>query len=140
MQYYALWVSPMSSSYSLGNCSGVNGLVYGFDSSYIVKHTLGEELGRSIPMHALLDSETVFNVGAKVTTTLGKRLQIDVNGIRQSHKYGELKTIGWIPGSSNPEDGLTCEKLPGESHPLQNILKTNNINSTWVVQWLKDPR
>ncbi len=64
--------------------------VYGFDSSYIVKHTLDEGLGRNIPKHTFVESTTVFNIAAKRATTLEKRLQIDVNGIRQSHKNSEL--------------------------------------------------
>ncbi len=64
-------------------------LVYGFDSSFIVKHTLEEAMGRKIPLDILVDSKTVFNTITKGATTLEKRLQIDASAIQQSHKTGE---------------------------------------------------
>lgn len=102
-------------------------LVYGFDSAYIVKHTLDSCLKEKIPLHVYTDSRTVFNTIAKTSSTLEKRLQIDAHSLRQSHKNGEITTLAWIPGNINPADGLTRAKLLPETHPLRKVLETNTI-------------
>ncbi len=75
-------------------------------------------MGRKIPLDILVDSKTVFNTITKGATTLEKRLQIDASAIQQSHKTGEIRMMGWIPGSSNPADGLTRENILSEIAPI----------------------
>jgi len=103
-------------------------LVNGFDSAFIIKHTVSEILDMDIPMDAFVDSRTTFNCVAKNSTTLEKRLQIDVAALRESLTRGELRCMGWIPGSANPADGLTKDKIPNAEHPLTLLMRNNFIN------------
>lgn len=102
-------------------------LVNGYDEAFIVKHTMEEILKRKIHLDVYIDSRTTFNCVAKHAPTLEKRLQIDVSALRESHMRGEIRTIGWIPGSKNPADGLTRDKIVNSHHPLIQLMKTNSI-------------
>ena len=105
----------------------IHGLLYRFDSAYIIMLTLQEILGREIDLEGQVDSQTLFNVVAKYASTLEKRLQIDVNSIRQRQDNGELKKLGWIPGHQNNADGLT-KMLISKAHPLWKLITTNSID------------
>ena len=94
----------------------IHGLLYVFDSSYIIKLTLQEILGREIDLEGYVDSETWLNIVAKYASTLKKRLQIDVKSILQSQENGELKTLEWIPGHQKCADVLT-KMLIIKAHP-----------------------
>ncbi len=100
-------------------------LIYGFDASFVVKHTLEAARGQFVPLDTYIDSRTTFSTIAKSSNTLEKRLQIDVSAISESHKKGELKTLGTLLGDVNQADGLTRDKILKNSHPLCNLLHTN---------------
>ncbi len=42
-------------------------LVFGFDNSYIVKHTIDKAMGKEIPLETYTDSPTLFNTIAKAS-------------------------------------------------------------------------
>ena len=112
----------------------LHALIWGFDNAYIVQDIVSEILGRKIEIDAYVDSRTVFNVVAKHSNTLKKRLQIDFNALRESHSNGELRYLAWIPGFQNPGDGLT-KGLLGKKHPLWNAMTSNCISITpegWI--------
>lgn len=102
-------------------------LVHGFDNAYLAQHILQEILDQDIPIDGFVDSRTVFNVVAKSSATLEKRLQIDVNSLRESHGKGELRCLSWIPGSENYADGLTKHSIDS-THPLWSLIKTNKVD------------
>ena len=102
-------------------------LVHGFDQAFVIQHTLHEILGRNLPIDAYVDSRTAFNFVAKNADTMEKRLQIDANALRQSLQQGELRSIGWIPGTENPADAFTRKCLPSENHPLIRLMKSNKL-------------
>lgn len=104
----------------------VHGLLYGFDNAIVVKRTMEEILRKYIPLDGVIDSKTLFNIVAKSSTTLEKRLQIDVFALRESHEKGELRNIAWIPGTNNPADGLTKE-LVKDGHPLWRLMLSNKL-------------
>ena len=95
----------------------LHALVYGFDNAYGVREAINCTLGLNVQIHSFVDSRTVFNVVAKQATTSEKRLQIDINALRQSYQLGEMHYFGWIPGEQNVADGLT-KGLIDRSHPL----------------------
>jgi len=66
----------------------LHALIYGFDNAYLVRDILEEVLQQKIEIDGYLDSRTVFNVVAKSSSTLEKRLQIDVHALRTSRKRG----------------------------------------------------
>jgi len=86
-----------------------------------------EVLGKIIEIDRYLESRTVFNIVARNSATLEKRLQIDVHALRESHARGELRDLAWIPGAQNVSDGLT-KGLIDASHPLWKLITSNEIN------------
>lgn len=68
--------------------SEIQALVLGFDFAYLFKDRIEEILGRSIRLESMVDSETVFNVVAKVGQTAERRLQLDVLALLPSYDKG----------------------------------------------------
>jgi len=116
----------------------LHALIYGFDNAYLVRDILEEVLQQKIEIDGYLDSRTVFNVVAKSSSTLEKRLQIDVHALRESHAKGELRYLAWIPGTENVADGLT-KGLVDASHPLWKLIKSNEI-SVQPQGWVESSR
>ncbi len=104
----------------------VHGLIYGFDNAFVAKEMLREILGENLPIDGIVDSRTLFNVVAKNSSTLEKRLQIDVHSLRESHDRGELRYLAWAPGEENVADELT-KTLVKEHHLLWKLMITNKI-------------
>ena len=102
-------------------------LVFGFDHAFVVQYLVKELLGRLIPIDIYIDSRTAFNCVGKDANTTEKRLQIDAASVRQAIRRGEIRNIGWIPGTENPADGMTRKKLPNEAHPLSVLMRTNKF-------------
>lgn len=109
--------------------SELHALVYGFDQAYTVQNQLQEILNHDIPIDVFVDSKTLFNVVARHGDTREKRLQIDINSLRESHTSGEMRHIYWIPGSQNIADALTKDVISA-SHALWTLMKTNRIHIT----------
>jgi len=87
-----------------------------------------------LDIDAYVDSKTVFNEVAKQSSTLEKRLQIDVHALRESHSKGELRYLAWIPGNQNVADALT-KGLIDARHPLWNLMTKNRLEikpNGWV--------
>lgn len=87
--------------------SEIHALVLGFDYAYIIKDMVRDITGMNMPIEAIVDSRTVFDVIEKDGLTTERRLQIDICALRESYSRGELARISWIPGHVNPSDVLT---------------------------------
>ena len=72
----------------------------GFDFAYLMRHDLQRMLKRKIPLTMITDSEQLFKVIIKSTTTTEKRLMIDVETARAAYNEGEISDVGWIPEES----------------------------------------
>ena len=104
-------------------------LSYGFDNAYVTQSMLREILRSNVPIEAYVDSKTLFGVVAKYANTKEKRLQIDVAALREAHSKREIRSLSWIPGTSNPADGLT-KGIVNDSHPLLSLLNNNELSIT----------
>lgn len=93
-----------------------------------MKHISYNITGQDIPIGAFVDSCTTFNCVAKDGKTMEKRIQIDVNALRESRDRSELRTLGWIPGKLNPTDGVTKNEIPNRNSPLLSLMKQNKIH------------
>ena len=111
-------------------------LVHGFDQAYVVQDMLRQITGKTIDIDAFIDSQTLFNLVAKHSNPLERRLLIDVNALRQSHRKGELRNVAWIPTGQNVADGLT-KRLIGRTHSLWKLL-TENIVPVTPLGWVKN--
>ena len=104
----------------------LHALVYGFENDYDAREAISSTMGKHIDIHSFVDSRTVFNVVAKRANTREKRLQIDINALRQSYQKGEIYYFGWIPGNQNVADGLT-KGLIDSTHPLWKFMTENRL-------------
>lgn len=104
----------------------IQALVLGFDFAFVIRDMVEELTRRSVPIEAIIDSKTMFNVIARDGQTTERRLQIDIFALRQSYDNGELRRISWIPGTANPADALTKPVLNTRS-PLFKLMQTNRL-------------
>lgn len=65
----------------------------------------------------------------KQESTLEKRLQIDVFSSHESHEKGDLRYLGWIPGTENVADGL-AEGIVTNAHPLWKLMSPTSFKSS----------
>lgn len=63
-------------------------LVSGFDQAFVVNKLMDELLGTALPLDAYIHSRTTFNCVAMFSSTLEKRLQIDVAALHESYIRG----------------------------------------------------
>ena len=103
-------------------------LVNGFDNAFVAKYSLGEMLGSNIPLDVLFDSRTTFKCVPKHAPTMEKRLQIDINALRQSHSKGEIRCVGWISGTLNRANGLTRKKFVQKGNTLFRLISENIVD------------
>lgn len=105
-----------------------------FDLAFLLKTDLETMLSAKVPLIMMIDSDSVFKVIVKNTSTTEKRLMIDIRAAREAYESQEISDVGWIRGSDNPADGLT---KPGRCEALENILDRGLVNipvQQWVVR------
>jgi hypothetical protein len=103
-----------------------------FDYAFTLRHDLEHMLGRSIPLSMLTDSKSLFDVISKSSTTLERRLMIDIAVSREAYNTQELSDIGLVRSEYNPADAFT---KAGNCRILDNILRTGRLDHP-VVQWV----
>lgn len=79
----------------------------GFDFSFTLRHDLERMIAQNIPLTMYTDSDSLFKVIKKSTTTTERRLMIDIRAAREAYQREEISDIAWIRGDQNPADGLT---------------------------------
>lgn len=65
--------------------SEVHGLVQGFFVSFDIHHMLKEVLRKKLKIEAYVDSRSVFDVVSNQGKTVEKRLQIDIQALKESY-------------------------------------------------------
>jgi len=96
-------------------------------------HTVGRLIGRKMQLRLFTDSRTLFDAIVSFCSTTEKPLLIDIFGLREAYRNGDLARLGWIRTEYNIADGLTKDKKDG---PLHSMLRTHRIN-TPVEQWVE---
>lgn len=103
-------------------------LADGFDIAYSLKHDLQKLMGKRVPITLFTDSLSLFDTITKATTTLEKRLMIDVENVKETYVKHELEKLGYVRSQHNPSDAFTkvmkCkaldEALEGRlDHPVE---------------------
>ena len=109
----------------------------GFDYAYLMKHDLEDIFGRRVPLMMLTDSEALFRVVVRSSTTTEKRMMIDLQAAREAYCAQEIDDIGWIRSNDNPADGLTKVK---RWDALTELLDTGRWSGE-IMQWvIRTPR
>jgi hypothetical protein len=92
-----------------------------YDMGFAIRHTLSTLLHRTVEMHVFTDSQTLWNSVTSLCKTEEKSLSIDVAGLRQACRTGELRHFGRVQTRYNPADSMTERKA---STYLVEILNT----------------
>lgn len=100
------------------------GLSNAADMGVSLMTDIRDMLGEQLQLHLLTDSETLFSVLIKSTTTSELRLMIDIAAAKQSFDRNEITTISWIRRRQNIADSMT--KLPPNSSFVE-FLRSNQL-------------
>lgn len=88
---------------------------------------------KNVKLTLATDSKSLFSLTISLAQTTEKRLLIDLNFIREAYEKRDINDIIWIPGPSNPADGLT--KVSKRNSTLAELAATNMFNpaeQSWV--------
>ncbi len=99
-------------------------MIEGFDIGFSVRLAMAEKTGKHLPLTQYTDSQSLYNLAVSLTRTRERRMQIDLQILREAYEKRDITDISWISGDSNPADGLT--KRPN-SKALLNLLQTSNF-------------
>lgn len=69
----------------------------GFEYSYLLRYHLERMVGKSIPFRMFTDSQSLFEIIVKSSTTTEKSLTIDAKDAREAYDAREISDIGWVP-------------------------------------------
>ena len=80
------------------------------------------------------DSESLFKVIVKSTTTTEKRLMIDIKAGREAYDASEISDVGWVSSNDNPADGLTKEKRCSLLEKLLDSGRLDVVAKQWIIR------
>lgn len=103
----------------------------GFDSGFAFKDLVEEILGQDVPLVLFTDSKTAWDTVTSLNSTTEKRLLIDLFGLREAYRTGEMSNICCIDTSVNPSDSMT--KI-SPSNYLLSVMKSNRLNHAITQQ------
>lgn len=78
-----------------------------YDIGFSIRHTLSALLGREITMRVFTDSKTLFHSVTNLCAMTERRLLIDIAGLRDAYRSGDLAEFGQIDSKDNPADSMT---------------------------------
>lgn len=83
-------------------------LINGFDVGFSIKESLQRMTGvKKIDLTLMTDSRSLYGLAISLAQTTERRLQIDLEIIRQAYERRELNNVIWIAGDENTADDLT---------------------------------
>jgi len=108
--------------------------VHGYDVGFATRHTVQKLLGRDVDLKVFTDSKTLFDSIVSLSSMTEKRLLIDIYGIRQAYRNGEIEQLGWIRSKQNPSDALTKDVKCGALHDILRKHRTGTVVSQWITK------
>lgn len=106
-------------------------LCNGFDSGFAFKDLVEEILGQDVPLVLFTDSKTAWDTVTSLNSTTEKRLLIDLFGLREAYRKGEMSNICCIDTAVNPSDSMT--KIAPSSYLLK-VMESNRLNHAIAQQ------
>jgi hypothetical protein len=102
-------------------------MVHGFDVGSVLKSTLIKLLGKKISISLILttDSKSLYDCLVRLSTTVEKRLMIDVMTLRQFYERREITEMIWIHDINNSANSMIKVK---PSTALKTVIDINQIN------------
>ena len=105
----------------------------GFDYAYLLRYDLEDIRDQTIPRTMFTDSESLFKVIVKSTTTTEKRLMIDIKAAREEYDASEISDVGWVSSDDNPADGFTKEKRCALLEKLLDSERLDVVAKQWII-------
>ena len=85
-------------------------IIEGFHIGFFCRDAAHALLGRNLSLRIYTDSRSLCHLAAASTHTKGRRIQVDLQLIREACENRKITDILWITGASNPADALTKTK------------------------------
>jgi hypothetical protein len=108
-------------------------MINDFDVESIIKSIIERMLHISLSLILLTDSKSLYDCLVKMSTTVEKRLIIDMMCLRQSYERKEIVKIRWINEDSNSADAMTKSKF---CNALIEFIDTNIIEMK-ITEWIE---
>lgn len=105
-----------------------------FDVGVAIAHTYGILLGVTVWINVYTDSRTLIDAFVTLCCMTEKCLLIDIAGLREPCRRGDIAGFSWIRSRYNLADPLT--KYSNDS-VLHQVLETRTICMT-VEQWIEE--
>jgi hypothetical protein len=96
-----------------------------YDIGFSLRYTLSILLQRTVEMLFCTDAKTLWDSVTSLCTTEERRLSIDIAGLRQAYRCGELRHLGRIANEYTPADAMTKRKPGGY---FMQILRNGRID------------
>lgn len=94
-----------------------------YDAGLSLLQDLAQEiLGQMVPVKLFTDGQTAWDAVTSMRAATEKHLLVDMFGLRESYRTGEMSNIAWINTAVNPADSMT--KVNPTSYLLE-VIKNN---------------
>lgn len=81
-----------------------------FDSGFALQHLFSEILGLNLPISLYTDSMTAWDTKTTIRNTAERRFLVDIYGLREAFRTGDMHKICAIDTAVNPADAMTNVK------------------------------
>ena len=110
-------------------------MIDGFDAGFSIRKTLENITGQeNMALSLFTDSKSLYGLVVTLAQTTEKRLQIDLEMLREGYEKREITNVIWISGSENPSDDLT--KPDKRNGTLASLLGTNKFDPV-AISWIE---
>lgn len=103
-----------------------------FDFAFSLRHDMQKIMSKRIPLQLYTDSDSLFKVISKNSSTTERRLMIDLQATREAYGNKEIADIGWVRSEDNPADALTKR---GTCLAMNRLLDEGRVDLE-VLQWV----
>lgn len=105
-----------------------------FDAAYAIRYDMQQMINKNIPLSLVTDSDSLFKVVVKSSTTTERRLMIDMLTAREAYQKREIDDMGWIRSDGNLADGLTKMNKVELIQKVMRTGKLDRIADQWVIR------
>ncbi len=110
-------------------------MIEGFDVGFSIREYLQRMVGsKSVPLTLLTDSKSLYGLVVTLAQNRERRLQIDLELLREAYERREISSVVWISGSENPADDLT--KTERRNGTLAKLLCTSVFHPE-TISWIE---
>ncbi len=91
-------------------------MIEGFNIGDAIRYVISEMTGEDIPFALYTDSQSFYHFAVSLTRTRERRMQLDLQILREAHERRDITNKYWISGKPNPVDGL-IKKMSNSAMP-----------------------